>query len=887
MKGLFQRRAPGSEPGSARLTLGAFGKHPGWDDHILGIGVETETLAQLKQVLYVGGIGRQIDSGAWEKLETDKRLGGYSHTFLVLRPGHVLLGLMWSSSDGKGRAKYPMVLCIDGEGVSPGFALNVLLPGLEKLRDACKETNSADQVAFDCRSGQEQLRAVLAREATRLLESGPPIEVRRRFLNDSQLGPDRLGFLRAMHELKVLPRTQTDDRTPATSRVLSSAHLRLPLGANTATEAFQLWVALFRCVLPETVPLFLMARAGEPWLDVLINEPGPDAFFCLQASPKALPWTTEIPYGLPPELKTWWGQIEGKFLGLSTPSASQVASSIAPPGPLTPRPALEAKHTTDVGAIPAKGTYAPARSAPASSSIGVSSGGGTVPAAARSRSWIPILVLALVVLVLALGGFWLWHNRSSLSTPASGQRSSSASQPVGTLPPGPEKDRAFQTALAAAQTAQQAKDYSSALAQAEQALKLKPNDPTASALADVLRPLAQEAAMTQQRYQAATNAAALALLQMNYVEATNQAAIALALKPEDAGAAKLLVDSQQAILAGNQQQQFQSALDAAKSAFNAGQYDTAAAQATLALKLKPNDPAAARLNAEAQTSLQNSAEASRKLTQYQQATNAAAVSLGRNDYEEARRQALIAIGVKTNDPAARRLQTRAETGLALATAQNAYTRGDYSRALALCQEHSGVPEFSGLAASATAEQKSLSDAVLNLSKGDYGFIRVLNDNGYGSKPAFTNLMAQANRERDIFVSLQSLRKTNGWQAVKERLADPALATVVAKPPFAELRTWADSQPASTIQTPAQALQSLDTKLEVLLVQFGVFKPTAAEIQSERARQTKPFPSGALSEPQQYLEEVAKLEDAYNKGGWLDQNNRRRNIGKLRDAINIR
>ena len=52
MKGLFQRHAPGSEPGSARLTLGAFGKHPGWDDHILGIGVETETLAQLKQLLF-------------------------------------------------------------------------------------------------------------------------------------------------------------------------------------------------------------------------------------------------------------------------------------------------------------------------------------------------------------------------------------------------------------------------------------------------------------------------------------------------------------------------------------------------------------------------------------------------------------------------------------------------------------------------------------------------------------------------------------------------------------------------------------------------------------------------------------------------------------------
>jgi hypothetical protein len=31
-----------------KLSLAAFGKHPGWDDHIPGIGVETEGLANLK-----------------------------------------------------------------------------------------------------------------------------------------------------------------------------------------------------------------------------------------------------------------------------------------------------------------------------------------------------------------------------------------------------------------------------------------------------------------------------------------------------------------------------------------------------------------------------------------------------------------------------------------------------------------------------------------------------------------------------------------------------------------------------------------------------------------------------------------------------------------------
>jgi hypothetical protein len=70
MKGLFKRMAntdgqsPKTSTGS-RVTLAAFGKHPGWDDHIPGIGIDTELLAHFKQVLYVRGIGGQIDSGAW------------------------------------------------------------------------------------------------------------------------------------------------------------------------------------------------------------------------------------------------------------------------------------------------------------------------------------------------------------------------------------------------------------------------------------------------------------------------------------------------------------------------------------------------------------------------------------------------------------------------------------------------------------------------------------------------------------------------------------------------------------------------------------------------------------------------------------------------------
>ena len=51
----------GKRPGSAHV--GAFGKHPGWDDHLDDIGLNTEPLIAAKQYLYVQGIGGVIDAG--------------------------------------------------------------------------------------------------------------------------------------------------------------------------------------------------------------------------------------------------------------------------------------------------------------------------------------------------------------------------------------------------------------------------------------------------------------------------------------------------------------------------------------------------------------------------------------------------------------------------------------------------------------------------------------------------------------------------------------------------------------------------------------------------------------------------------------------------------
>src|SRR5436190_4558943 len=354
MKDLFQRLAggSGSDAGTPRLTLAALGKHPGWDDHLPGVGIDTEALVQVKQVLYGEGIRRQVDSGAWEKLEADRRCEGFDHSFLWLRQGHAVLGLMWSSTDGKGRAKYPMVLSVDGQGVPAAFVVHQVLAGLQRLRDACKAARTSAQVTADCAAAQAQLRGLEAASQTET-SPVPPLPVRQAFLQRPEFAPDRIGLLRVLHELGHTGAAPAGGRgqPPGAAADLHPQHIRLPLVSESPAAAILLWSAFFRSALPETVPILLITRSGVDWLDVIIGEPAADDFFCLQASPKALPLATEIPYDLSPDLKERLQELEARFLDAPPPSKPSAPlpppvraprPSALPPAPAAPAPAAPA-----------------------------------------------------------------------------------------------------------------------------------------------------------------------------------------------------------------------------------------------------------------------------------------------------------------------------------------------------------------------------------------------------------------------------------------------------------------------------------------------------------------------------------------------------------------
>jgi hypothetical protein len=92
LRKIFTALGGGSRGPLERAYVGAFGKHPGWDDHIDDIGLETEYLTELKRCLYIEGIGGNIDSGAWQRLETELHAQPFEHQFVWLRGDDILVG---------------------------------------------------------------------------------------------------------------------------------------------------------------------------------------------------------------------------------------------------------------------------------------------------------------------------------------------------------------------------------------------------------------------------------------------------------------------------------------------------------------------------------------------------------------------------------------------------------------------------------------------------------------------------------------------------------------------------------------------------------------------------------------------------------------------------
>lgn len=276
-----------------RFYLGAFGKHPGWNDHMDDLGLATSSLVEARSYLY-GGIAHQIEQARWEKAPADKVAPGFDHVFHWRRLNESLTGLIWSSQDGKGRALYPMITVAHTVTRSFSWLAGELLPALEDVRAKCRSTSSASVVRAHLQGVEQSLRTRLPDSAHVSTAVGLGIPAWAAYFST-----EKTALRRTVHHLRrnFAPFAPGSLEWCQGEKQALSRCLRLPQipGAKPA-ESLNAWVSFLATQLDPAVPFFGLLRLDGNWLDVIVGEPGPADFSLLRALPGEVPIVTDIPY---------------------------------------------------------------------------------------------------------------------------------------------------------------------------------------------------------------------------------------------------------------------------------------------------------------------------------------------------------------------------------------------------------------------------------------------------------------------------------------------------------------------------------------------------------------------------------------------------------------
>ncbi len=281
-----------------RIWVGAFGKHPGWDDHIADQGLETELLTRVKRLLYLEGIGGNIDSGAWAELDPDEHLDGFDHVFLWRWAGGLVAGRLWSSSDGKGRTRYPMIVCAHCRGLAGEWVAGPCLDALDDLATNCRAATDAAGVMTAVDDARRNLRSAAA---TAPLASTEPLSTPAalaQIADCEQMNAEALSRVvyQLEREFSSFLLTDLDSGTRSRTIDVRPRHMRVPACRDRSGEACDLWLRFLLERTDPVAPLVAIVRRGEGTCDLIAGEPTRGQFACLQSSLKRVPLTTEIPY---------------------------------------------------------------------------------------------------------------------------------------------------------------------------------------------------------------------------------------------------------------------------------------------------------------------------------------------------------------------------------------------------------------------------------------------------------------------------------------------------------------------------------------------------------------------------------------------------------------
>jgi hypothetical protein len=301
--GVFGRRA------APQIYLSVFGKHKGWDDHIDDIGLDTDLLAGIKRQIYIEGIAGNVDAGSWEKLEEENHALPFKHVFAWQQGEHVVVGRLWNSTDGKGRSRFPMIVCAQIDSMPLHWAVEQILPKLEQIEEECRASDTALDVRQLIQKHHEAFHALLAQSAAASdghERSPTPLNW---LATRPAMGENYSGMLTILYQInrELAEYRDADSLSQRENDALSGLAppppqpLRVPACTTDPGEALQIWMDFIRQQLNSAVAILALHPIDHDWVDLIVGEPTESQLYCMRAAHSVISFTTEIPYTLAPE----------------------------------------------------------------------------------------------------------------------------------------------------------------------------------------------------------------------------------------------------------------------------------------------------------------------------------------------------------------------------------------------------------------------------------------------------------------------------------------------------------------------------------------------------------------------------------------------------------
>ena len=301
------------------VSVTMFGKHPAWGDHIDNLGDESPVLLFARDLLYGEGLNRQIETGAWEKLPAERRLPAFDHFFVWYLGGRMLNGLLWSSSDSHGRTQYPLVLVAETHRRHELDLVRQIQLALVQARRRCVEATEQAGVT----RAVAELRTTLLRFSPRQPAESIGVQLAPTFQPGTEDVP------RVLHEVRGSCGHLSTSRWSAGASPDGASMVRVHLATGDSMDLLS-WMALVSTQIHPSASLLGFAERSEGIGDLLLGMPTAQNFFCLRASPKTLPFTTDIPFEIASGLREYATDLVNGIRKGVRPSRTVFGDTVAP-----------------------------------------------------------------------------------------------------------------------------------------------------------------------------------------------------------------------------------------------------------------------------------------------------------------------------------------------------------------------------------------------------------------------------------------------------------------------------------------------------------------------------------------------------------------------------